>query len=114
MVWNIGVPGAKFADYYFTVPIEYRKIALDLFKKYDVKACFSGHFHQNVITKTSWGMDMIVSGPLSMLLTSELKDQKTLRKSRQEEEEEVHDVGIRIVDVSDDSFKHKFLSLDVL
>ena len=112
MVWNIGVPGAKFADYYFTVPIEYRKIALDLFKKYDVKACFSGHFHQNVITKTSWGMDMIVSGPLSMVLTSESKSERSLDESS--EEEEAHDVGIRIVDVSDDSFKHKFLSLDVL
>ena len=42
-----GPRGSSFADSYFTVPYEQRKIAMALFKKYDVTACFSGHFHQN-------------------------------------------------------------------
>ena len=42
-----GVPGARFPDGYFTVPYEQRKPAMAMFKKYDVTACFSGHFHQN-------------------------------------------------------------------
>jgi hypothetical protein len=41
-----GPPGSSFADSYFTIPYEQRKIAMTLFKKYNVTACFSGHFHQ--------------------------------------------------------------------
>ena len=51
-----GPPGTKFEDGYFTIPYEYRKIAMAMFKKYDVTACFSGHFHQNVTAQSSWGM----------------------------------------------------------
>ena len=51
-----GPPGTKFEDGYFTVPYEWRKIAMAMFKKYDVTACFSGHFHQNVTAQSSWGM----------------------------------------------------------
>jgi len=51
-----GPPGTKFEDGYFTIPYEYRKIAMAMFKKYDVTACFSGHFHQNVNAQSSWGM----------------------------------------------------------
>lgn len=97
-----GTNGAKFPDYYFTVPREYRKLALDLFKKYKVKACFSGHFHQNVVTKSSWGMDMIVTGPLSMTLTSD-GNRKSL---------EPHDLGIRIVDIKQNTMCHKFYELE--
>jgi hypothetical protein len=51
-----GPPGTKFEDGYFTIPYEYRKIAMTMFKKFDVTACFSGHFHQNVTALSSWGM----------------------------------------------------------
>lgn len=42
-----GPPGTRFADSYFTIPYEFRKVAMEMFKKYGVTACFSGHFHQN-------------------------------------------------------------------
>ena len=67
-----GPPGTKFEDGYFTIPYEWRKIAMAMFKKYDVTACFSGHFHQNVTAQSSWGMPMIVTGPLSMNLHSSI------------------------------------------
>eukprot|EP00978_Attheya_sp_CCMP212_P024372 scaffold76440_cov52-Attheya_sp.AAC.1 len=44
-------------------------MAMLLFEEYGVTACVSGHFHQNVVAKASWGMGMIVMGPLSMSMT---------------------------------------------
>lgn len=96
-------------DSYFCVPMKYRTIALDLFKKYNVTSCFSGHFHQNLVSKTSWGMDMIVTGPISMIFESTANEDST-EKGR----------GIRIVDVfvnqkeklrtkvGDASFTHRY------
>lgn len=78
-------------------------MALVLFKEYGVTACFSGHFHQNVVAKASWGMDMIVTGPLSMLLTSTIHESLSL---------EPHTVGMRIVDVDENGFRHKFVPLE--
>jgi len=93
------------SDAYFSVPKIQRKIALDLFRQYNVTACFCGHFHQNVVKKTSWGMDMIVTGPISMTLES------TSNKDSTETGR-----GIRIVDVTLDGernvgggyFSHRF------
>jgi hypothetical protein len=78
-------------------------MAMLLFEEYGVTACFSGHFHQNVVAKASWGMDMIVTGPLSM----------TLRTTSPEvfAEEEPHGVGMRLVDVQKQGFTHEFLPL---
>lgn len=76
-------------DAYFHVPKMQRKIALDLFRQYNVTACFCGHYHQNVVKKTSWGMDMIVTGPIGMLLES-TSNKDSSEKGR----------GIRIVDVT--------------
>lgn len=75
-------------DSYFCVPKKYRMIALDLFKTYNVTACFCGHFHQNLVSKSSWGMDMIVTGPISMIFES-TANKDSAEKGR----------GIRIVDV---------------
>jgi len=100
-----GPPGASFADSYFTVPYEHRTVAMALFKKYNVTACFSGHFHQNVVTKTSWGMPMIVTGPLSMNLTSEITHELS--------NGEVNGIGMRVVDVGErGEFTHKWTLLD--
>eukprot|EP00588_Corethron_pennatum_P006983 CAMPEP_0194288882 /NCGR_PEP_ID=MMETSP0169-20130528/37825_1 /TAXON_ID=218684 /ORGANISM="Corethron pennatum, Strain L29A3" /LENGTH=633 /DNA_ID=CAMNT_0039035997 /DNA_START=399 /DNA_END=2300 /DNA_ORIENTATION=- len=95
-----GPPGVEFPDFYFHIKKKQRSVALQLFKKYNVKACFSGHFHQNLISKTSWGMDMIVTGPLSMMLHSD-SDAAT----------DSDGLGVRVVDVSRDGFSHKFISL---
>jgi len=100
-----GPPGSSFADSYFTIPLEQRKIAMALFKKYDVTACFSGHFHQNVVTQTSWGMPMIVTGPLSMNLHSEIGPELS--------NGETNGIGMRIVDVGDaGKMSHKWVLLD--
>ncbi|KAL7512935.1 hypothetical protein ACHAXN_011863 [Cyclotella atomus] len=78
-----------FPDSYFSMPKKYRSQALELFEKYNVDACFSGHFHQNLVSKTRWGMDMIITGPLSVVFDStgnkihqEKEDQDHLRRSR--------------------------------
>jgi len=98
-----GPPDTKFNDYYFNIPLERRKVVLSLFRKHKVKACFSGHFHQNVVSKTDWGMDMIITGPLSMMLKS--TDQLSTAEEKQT-------IGMRIVDVQENSFKHEFVPLE--
>lgn len=100
-----GPAGTRFPDGYFTIPKEERQMAMILFKRYGVTACFSGHFHQNVIAQTSWGMPMIVTGPLSMTLRSEMSDE--LSKG------EPFGCGMRIVDVgAEGQFEHTFVPLD--
>uniref|UniRef100_A0A7S2R502 Calcineurin-like phosphoesterase domain-containing protein n=1 Tax=Eucampia antarctica TaxID=49252 RepID=A0A7S2R502_9STRA len=97
--WNDGTgkfDNIVWPDSYFCVPKKYRTIALDLFKKYNVTACFCGHFHQNLVSKTSWGMDMIVTGPISMTFESTANKQE-IEKGR----------GIRIVDVYIDQKQKK-------
>eukprot|EP00585_Thalassiosira_rotula_P010987 CAMPEP_0196144462 /NCGR_PEP_ID=MMETSP0910-20130528/16438_1 /TAXON_ID=49265 /ORGANISM="Thalassiosira rotula, Strain GSO102" /LENGTH=755 /DNA_ID=CAMNT_0041406117 /DNA_START=111 /DNA_END=2378 /DNA_ORIENTATION=+ len=99
-----GPPGSRFADSYFTIPYEQRKIAMAMFKKYDVTACFSGHFHQNVVAQTSWGMPMIVTGPLSMNLDSEIGHELAPG--------ETNGIGMRVVDVGEKGeFTHKWTLL---
>jgi hypothetical protein len=78
-----------FPDSYFSVPIKYRMAAMELFEKYKVSACFSGHFHQNLVSKASFGMDMIITAPLSIVFESSGKPRQT----------EQNDRGIRIVEV---------------
>jgi len=65
----------SFPDSYFSMPRQYRAQALELFQQYGVTACFSGHFHQNLVSKTRWGMDMIVTAPLSLVFESTGKAQ---------------------------------------
>mmetsp|Transcript_26437 Transcript_26437/g.54758 ORF Transcript_26437/g.54758 Transcript_26437/m.54758 type:complete len:593 (+) Transcript_26437:19-1797(+) len=78
-----------FFDAYFSIPKGYRDLALALFKKYGVNASFCGHFHQNVISKTKWGMDNIITAPLSVVFESSGKPQQHEENGR----------GIRIVNV---------------
>lgn len=111
--WDDGTgrfDGVSFPDHYFIVPKKYRMIALDLFKEFQVDACFTGHFHQNHVSKTSFGMDMIITAPLSMVFESTGKEVKQEENGR----------GIRIVNVEvnpeknrrrqcgDGSFTHTF------
>lgn len=90
-------------DSYFVIPIEMRKRVLALFQRYKVNAAFAGHFHQNVVSKTSFGMSMITTSALSVVLRStgipaDFDEPKTR--------------GMRMVEVSKDgSFKHHFVSL---
>lgn len=98
-------------DSYFHVQKEYRDMALSLFRKYGVSAAFSGHFHQNQISKTSWGMDMIITAPLSMVLESTGKP-----RPKNGDKEEKNARGVRIVDVEVERngrgrFSHRFKTL---
>ena len=105
-----GVP-----DSYFHIPIEYRTRVMELFRQHNVSAAFSGHFHQNLVSKSSFGMDMIVTSSLSLVFDS---------TGKPAEFDEPNTRGIRVVtvpgsdaDASDDNgrgpgtFQHKFISL---
>ena len=99
-----GSEGTGFDDSYFHVPIQYRKRVMDLFQQHKVTACFSGHFHQNLVSKTSFGMDMIVTSSLSMVFHSNAipEDFNEPKDTR----------GLRIVQaLADRTFEHKFVSL---
>ncbi|CAM9230647.1 unnamed protein product, partial [Ectocarpus fasciculatus] len=62
-------------DAYFSVPPSRRAPVLALCKQYGVTACFSGHYHQNLVSRTSWGMPVIVTGAIcNILLKSDAKD----------------------------------------
>jgi serine/threonine-protein phosphatase CPPED1 len=99
-------------DSYFHIPIAHRSVFMALFRDYGVTACFSGHFHQNYVSKSSWGMEMIITGPLSMILESDGKPKSYT---------EVNARGVRLVEVeaptgdsADQQGKmtHRFLPLD--
>jgi hypothetical protein len=103
-----------FPDSYFHIPIEYRRRVMELFRQHKVSAAFSGHFHQNLVSKSSFGMDMIVTSSLSMVFESTGKPAEMM--------DEPNTRGIRVVtvpgsdaDASNDSgqgtFQHKFISL---
>jgi 3',5'-cyclic AMP phosphodiesterase CpdA len=102
-------------DSYFHIPIEYRTRVMELFRQHKVSAAFSGHFHQNLVSKSSFGMDMIVTSSLSLVFHSTGKPAGF---------DEPNTRGIRVVTVpgsdagaSDDNdsgpetFQHKFISL---
>ena len=76
-------------------------MALTLFEKHNVTACFSGHFHQNLVSKSSFNMDMIITAPLSMVFESSGKSKKLPQT-------EINDRGIRVVRVSGGKFTHQF------
>ena len=70
MEWNMQGGAGGFPDSYFHIPIQYRARVMDLFRLYQVDAAFSGHFHQNLVSKTSFGMDVIMTSSLSMVFES--------------------------------------------
>lgn len=80
-----------FPDSYFSMPPKYRAKALKLFRQYNVKACFSGHFHQNLVSKTSWGMDMIVTSSLSVVFDSTGKQKIMSSKINESKEDEAEE-----------------------
>lgn len=89
-------------DYYFHVPRERRRTVLQLFEQYRVRAAFAGHFHQNRLASTPWGMSMIVTSSLSVTLQSTANPTDTPPTA-----------GVRIVRVrpARQSFTHEFVSL---
>ena len=92
-----------FPDSYFHIPKKNRMKVMELFEKYNVTAAFSGHFHQNMVSESTFGMKMIVTGPLSDVMESSGRPKDFVEPSTR---------GIRIVNVAEDgSLQHKFISL---
>ena len=112
IVVDFHAPNVKIPDGYFHIPKTRRLQYMKLFQQFNVTACFSGHFHQNLISKTSFGMDMIITGPLSVILQSDGIPSK--RSSSSSDVDEPNARGIRLVEVNGDgdgSFTHQFLPL---
>ena len=91
---------------------------MNLFREYNVAAYFGGHFHQNLVSETSFGMKMIITGPLSaMLESSEKKRRQTEIVKRGNDKNnpllnEAETLGLRVVEVSENgSFRHEFISI---
>lgn len=78
----------------FNIPLERRKVYLDLFHQYGVKYIFAGHLHKNSI---GWdrGLEMITTGPVG----------KPLGKDPS---------GFRIVKMKGNKITHQYFSLDSL
>ncbi|KAL3916158.1 MAG: hypothetical protein SGILL_005305, partial [Bacillariaceae sp.] len=93
----------RFPDNYFHIPKEYRMPVMDLFRKFNVTAAFSGHFHQNHLAQSSFGMEMIITSSLSEVFVSSGKPKDFAEPNSR---------GVRIVKVNKDgTFDHKFVSL---
>jgi hypothetical protein len=58
-------PGGTADDYipdsYFPIGLTNRTPVLELCRQYKVDACFAGHYHQNLVNSTSWGMPMVTT-----------------------------------------------------
>jgi serine/threonine-protein phosphatase CPPED1 len=110
-----GSPQQFIEDSYFHIPKQYRMQVMALFQTYGVSAAFSGHFHQNLVTTASFGMEMIVTGSLSVVL-----DSTGNPNARQEAKTQ----GLRIVHVEHDltagggnkpsTFRHRFVGLSAI
>ena len=115
-------------DSYFVIPKQTRALIMELFRKYNVAASFAGHFHQNLVSETSFGMKMIITGPLSAMLESSGKkekikgeiDDKTIADLNSDSNNNNNNIsinepdtqGLRLVEVSEDgSFRHEFVAI---
>jgi len=81
-------------DNYFNIPQVRRRRLLDLLKKHDVEAVFSGHYHRNAGGKDG-RLEMVVTGPIG----------KPLGKDPS---------GFRIVRVYPDRIEHSYHGLDAM
>lgn len=101
---EFGIEGS-ISDGYFVIPLVRRRQVMELFREFGVTAAFAGHFHQNMVSQSSFGMPMITTSALSVLLRStgipkDFNEPKTR--------------GMRLVYVNqeDGTFQHKFVSLE--
>lgn len=74
-------PEAHVPDAYFIIKREERRKVLALCKRYKVDAAFAGHFHQNHISETSFGMAMIVTGPLTPVVLHSTAIDEAVKKN---------------------------------
>jgi 3',5'-cyclic AMP phosphodiesterase CpdA len=79
-------------DDYFNLPLEQRKIYLDLFRRHGVEAVFAGHSHRNSYARAG-AMQMITTGPVGKPLGDDPS-------------------GFRVVRVLEDRIEHEYRGLD--
>jgi 3',5'-cyclic AMP phosphodiesterase CpdA len=79
-------------DSYWNIPLERRRLILDLLHTYGVRAFFCGHWHRN---GGGWDGDLevVVSGPVGYPLGDDPS-------------------GFRVVDVDDEQVVHRYVALD--
>jgi serine/threonine-protein phosphatase CPPED1 len=101
-------PTQRVPDSYFHIPLHWRKDVMRMCREYKVTACFAGHYHQNLITRSSWGMPLIVTGAIcNFNLQSSMKDLTI-------PEHNVHEAGVRVVTVDKtlpDGFGHCYCTI---
>jgi 3',5'-cyclic AMP phosphodiesterase CpdA len=78
-------------DEYFNIPLERRKLFLDLFREYNVQYVFAGHYHRNSDGRDG-PLEMITTGPVGM----------PLDEARS---------GMRMAVVSDQGIRHQYFEL---
>jgi hypothetical protein len=90
-------------DSYFPIGLQARTPVLDLCRQYKVDACFAGHYHQNLVSRTSWGMPMVTTaGICNWAIQSSEKDMSQACN-------QTPGSGVRLVTVDDSlegGFKH--------
>ena len=81
-------------DKYFNLPIERRKVYLDLLRTYGVRLVFAGHYHRNGYGKDG-ALEMVTTGPVGRPLGDDPS-------------------GFRIVKVYPDRIEHQYYGLDAV
>lgn len=93
------------SDSYFPICKEERLPVMELCRKHNVTCCFAGHYHQNLVSRTSWGMQMIVTAALcGWNIESSSKDREKVENLNP-------GLGVRVVNVSDslpEGFVHHY------
>ena len=90
-------------DRKFHICRRYRDRVMNLFRDYHVRACFAGHFHQNHVAWSSFGMEMVITSSLSMVFESSgIEATATEPKGVR---------GVRVVEVQQKAYQHRFLPL---
>lgn len=78
----------------FTIPLEKRRILLEIFQRHRVSAVFSGHLHRNFYGKDR-DLEMVTSGPIGYPLGDDPS-------------------GLRVVKISESRIAHEYFSLNQL
>jgi 3',5'-cyclic AMP phosphodiesterase CpdA len=76
---------------YFNIPIEQRRVYLDILKGAGVRYVFAGHYHRNALGRDG-DLEMITSGPVGQPLGTDPS-------------------GVRIVTVKDSGLEHRYYTL---
>eukprot|EP00602_Paraphysomonas_sp_CaronLab_P009998 CAMPEP_0185038486 /NCGR_PEP_ID=MMETSP1103-20130426/34213_1 /TAXON_ID=36769 /ORGANISM="Paraphysomonas bandaiensis, Strain Caron Lab Isolate" /LENGTH=83 /DNA_ID=CAMNT_0027576939 /DNA_START=766 /DNA_END=1017 /DNA_ORIENTATION=- len=74
-------------------------MVMSLCREYHVDACFAGHYHQNLVTESTWGMPMIITGALCNW------NLESTAKEKSKPDNKTPGAGVRIVVVNDEEEK---------